>query len=317
MATQVSLRSLFESQKGDLEKRLAGLILPNDAQKIQDIVSKYLSDVFDAEGEFRQSLTQSEDYILQAAISLLTAQQEISMVITTTNNMNTVNHTIVDNKSLNSAETDNSKSSASKTFIESTALWGAAGGAVVGKLLLNGWGAVFGAIAGVAIAVYISREKERKQAVTNVKVVRPQVTEAPIDTQAFIDIISKVCDSVDNLISTFRAQVSRVIQKYESQEKPTLDKGFRPLLETLQSLIGYERTHSELEEKFAKKLKERIEDVVEQLDSYEYEVVNYSDDKSNWFEKISSPNTSSLKMVYPAIVRANTLVLPGKVFIPA
>ena len=315
MATQVSLRSLFESQKGDLEKRLAGLVLPNDAQKIQGIVSKYLSDVFDAEGEFRQSLTQSEDYILQAAISLLTAQQEISMVIT--NNMNTVNHTIVDSKSLNSAETDNSKSSASKTIIESTALWGAAGGAVVGKLLLNGWGAVFGAIAGVAIAVYLSREKEHKQAVTNVKVVRPQVTEVPIDTQAFIEIISKVCDSVDNLISTFRAQIARVVQKYESQEKPTLDKGFRPLLETLQSLIGYERTHSELEEKFAKKLKERIEDVVEQLDSYEYEVVNYSDDRSNWFEQISSPNTTSLKMVYPAIVRANTLILPGKVFIPA
>jgi hypothetical protein len=315
MATQVSLRSLFESQKGDLEKRLAGLVLPNDAQKIQGIVSNYLSDVFDAEGEFRQSLTQSEDYILQAAISLLTAQQEISMVIT--NNINTVNHTIVDSKSLNSAETDNSKSSASKTIIESTALWGAAGGAVVGKLLLNGWGAVFGAIAGVAIAVYLSREKEHKQAVTNVKVVRPQVTEVPIDTQAFIEIISKVCDSVDNLISTFRAQIARVVQKYESQEKPTLDKGFRPLLETLQSLIGYERTHSELEEKFAKKLKERIEDVVEQLDSYEYEVVNYSDDRSNWFEQISSPNTTSLKMVYPAIVRANTLILPGKVFIPA
>ena len=315
MATQISLRSLFESQKEDLEKRLAGLVLPNDAHKIQVIVSKYLSDVFDAEGEFRQSLTQSEDYILQAAISLLTAQQEISMVIT--NNINTVNHTIVDSKSLNSAETDNSKSSASKTFIESTALWGAAGGAVVGKLLLNGWGAVFGAIAGVAIAVYLSREKEHKQAVTNVKVVRPQVTEVPIDTQAFIEIISKVCDSVDNLISTFRAQISRVVQKYESQEKPTLDKGFRPLLETLQSLIGYERSHSELEEKYAKKLKERIEDVVEQLDSYEYEVVNYSDDKSNWFEKICSPNTSSLKMVYPAIVRANTVVLPGKVFIPA
>lgn len=315
MATQVSLRSLFESQKGDLEKRLAGLVLPNDVQKIQGIVSNYLSDVFDAEGEFRQSLTQSEDYILQAAISLLTAQQEISMVIT--NNINTVNHTIVDSKSLNSAETDNSKSSASKTIIESTALWGAAGGAVVGKLLLNGWGAVFGAIAGVAIAVYLSREKEHKQAVTNVKVVSPQVTEVPIDTQAFIEIISKVCDSVDNLISTFRAQIARVVQKYESQEKPTLDKGFRPLLETLQSLIGYERTHSELEEKFAKKLKERIEDVVEQLDSYEYEVVNYSDDRSNWFEQISSPNTTSLKMVYPAIVRANTLILPGKVFIPA
>ncbi len=315
MATQISLRSLFESQKGDLEKRLAGLVLPNDAHKIQVIVSKYLSDVFDAEGEFRQSLTQSEDYILQAAISLLTAQQEISMVIT--NNMNTVNHTIVDNKSLNSSETDGCKSSASKPLIESTALWGAAGGAVAGNLLLNGWGAVFGAIAGVAIAVYLSREKEQTQAVTNVKVSRPQVVEVPIDTQAFIDIISKVCDSVDNLISTFRAQISRVVQKYESQEKPTLDKGFRPLLETLQSLIGYERSHSELEEKYAKKLKERIEDVVEQLDSYEYEVVNYSDDKSNWFEKISSPNTSSLKMVYPAIVRANTVVLPGKVFIPA
>lgn len=38
--------------------------------------------MFDNESDFRQSLTQSEDYILQAALSLLNAQQSITKEVT-------------------------------------------------------------------------------------------------------------------------------------------------------------------------------------------------------------------------------------------
>ena len=78
MANNITLSSMFESQKQTLETQLQGLALPRDAEKIQSVVTNYLNGIFDDQGEFRQNLTQSEDYILQAALSLLNAQQEIS-----------------------------------------------------------------------------------------------------------------------------------------------------------------------------------------------------------------------------------------------
>ena len=72
-----TLASMFESNKQALEEALEGLALPKDASKIQNIVSEYFDELFNQDGEYRQNLSQSEDYILQAALSLLNAQQEM------------------------------------------------------------------------------------------------------------------------------------------------------------------------------------------------------------------------------------------------
>ena len=52
-------------------------MLPQDAAKIQGAVMNILNAMFENNSEYRQSLTQSEDYILVAAIELLNAQQNI------------------------------------------------------------------------------------------------------------------------------------------------------------------------------------------------------------------------------------------------
>ena len=72
-----SLKNLFESKQDNLRDCLRNLELPKDAPKIERIVSEYLNNLFDENGEFRMQLTQSEDYILQSAMSLLNAQQAI------------------------------------------------------------------------------------------------------------------------------------------------------------------------------------------------------------------------------------------------
>ena len=73
----MTLTELFESRKEELAKKLDNLSLPQDATKVQTIVADYLNQLFDSNGNFRQNLTQSEDYILQAAMSLLNAQQSM------------------------------------------------------------------------------------------------------------------------------------------------------------------------------------------------------------------------------------------------
>ena len=196
--------------------------------------------------------------------------------------------------------------------------------AVLGKVLLGGWGAVFGAIAGTAIVFYLQSRNTASRKSTKVpndkkpisSIVRQELnTSAPVDTSQFVSIISQICASVDNIIATFRAQINRVVAKYENIEKPTLERDYRFLLESIQSLIGYERTHTE-DEKYAKKIQERIEDLGEALDNYNLSIENYSGENEQFFEIIKSPNTKQPKMVYPAILKSGNAVLKGKVFIP-
>lgn len=315
MNRKKTLCELFESNKVELQQSLSGMTLPKDLVKAQEAVSSYLEKVFDSDGEFRQNLTQSEDYILEAAISLLNAQQKISSALT-----KEMGNTPTEKKLRPTTTTHETGKTAQGLKADSPyTLVGAAGGAIAGKLLLGGWGAVFGAIAGVAMSMYLTNKPTviQAKAPTSQNGVKEETPNKLIDVECFVKIVHDVCESVDNLIGTFRAQVNRVVQKYESQEKPTLDKEYRPLLESIQSLTGYERNHNATEEKYTKKLQERIEDLAEALDNYDITLENYSEERSSWFDKVASPNTIEQKEVFPAVVKNGTLIIPGKLFIPA
>ena len=138
-----------------------------------------------------------------------------------------------------------------------------------------------------------------------------ETVESELNVDAFIEIIGKICQSVDSLIETFRAQINRVVNKYENQEKATLEKDFRFLLEGIQSLVGYKRTHSEEEPKYIRKLKERIEDVGELLENYNLAIVDYTEDNEYMFEVVDGQET---RMVLPAIVKEGVVVIKGKIF---
>ncbi len=99
MDNRQTLASMFEANKQALENELKGMFLPKDANKIQSIVTNYFGSLFDQDGSYRQSLTVSEDYILQAALSLLNAQQEMGQKLTE-------QEIIIETKVSSSPETD-------------------------------------------------------------------------------------------------------------------------------------------------------------------------------------------------------------------
>lgn len=78
MEARYSLVSLFEQNKEELVKQLSGLDLLTETSKVQNIVSGYFKSIFDADGTFRQGLSKSEDYILNSALELLRAQEEMA-----------------------------------------------------------------------------------------------------------------------------------------------------------------------------------------------------------------------------------------------
>lgn len=305
MAEQKTLTTIFESNKSVLKERFEGLSLPSDASKIQKIINDYLNEMFNNEGEFRQNLTQSEDYILQAALSLLNAQQSMIKEMAP----------IVAPQQPKLEPVSQPAFSGLKKEKYPYALGGTAIGGSVGGLLLGTWGAVFGAIAGTAIVLYYASNQTTSAPQRKGLGEKPLLQQPKLNVDAFLAIVKNICGSVDSLIDTFRAQINRVVNKYESQEKPTLEKEYRFLLESVQSLIGYKRAHNE-DEKFVRKIQERIEDMAESLDNYNLVVEDYTEEHKNWFDAIENQNVQSVTQVLPAIVKNGNVVLKGRVFIP-
>lgn len=304
--TTCTLASLFDSHKDTLAAQLKGMKLPQDAVLIQNTVGNYLNRLFDEDGEFRQNLTQSEDYILKAALSLLKSQQDMNSALQIQPTVQQEEVPVVPEETTLQRNTD-----------PVSTLIGAGGGALFGNVIGGGWYSVFGAIAGTAISIYISNNMANSHRLPT-KAIEKKVLpeETGIDVFGFINITHGICESVDNLIATFRAQIRRVIDKYENQEKPSLEKNYSSLLEGVQSIIGFERAHYD-EDKFPAKIRERIEDLAELLENYNLEVEDYSDSvSSDHFMFVPTPNTDKLKQVFPAILRDGMVVLKGKVFVP-
>ncbi len=303
-----TLKSLFDSHKVSLIEKLKGYSLPNDSERIEQEVTLFLGKLFDSDGEYRLGLTQSEDYIMQAAISLLEAQRSMASTILSSTKFQSQSEP---QKAIKPEPTNVGL----RKELFPHAIGASALGGTVGGLVLGTWGAVFGSIAGTALILYYaSQEKEKpKQVATTPKQV--EYKQIPFDAEKYVTIVGNVCDCVDSLINTFRTQISRVIDKYENQPKPTIEKNYATLLEGIQSLIGYKRTHSPEEEKYATKIQQRIEDLAELLDNYNLEVVDYTEEHVDWFESVKSSTVSAPKMVYPAIVKNGEVVLKGKVFI--
>lgn len=196
-----TLTEIFDSHKEELSKKLANYSLPKDSKEVQATVADALNNMFENDGDYRQSLTQSEDYILQCAIQLLRAQQNIASEIASMASVYNANPKQVSEKKVQN-----------NPYIPLT---GTGIGAIAGSIL-GTWGAVCGAIAGTAIAVYLSTRKKKSETPKETNVIRT------INVNAFINIIGKICESIDNLMETYRVQVKRIQNSYEQKEQPSL-----------------------------------------------------------------------------------------------
>lgn len=204
-----TLTNVFESHKEALVDKLNGLSLPSDAQKVQEVIAVFLNSLFESDGVYRQNLIQSEDYILQAALQLLQAQQNITAEIVASSKAGKT--------AINESEMPESRKG-NKFIPVLGAGVGAGVGAIAGSFL-GEWGIICGAIAGTAVAIYcdtkFTKPSERNRSKAS--------TEAPvIDVEILSNIVGKVCESIDKLMETYRVQVKRIENLYTQIDKPSL-----------------------------------------------------------------------------------------------
>lgn len=249
MANNVSLKSLFESNKGELEQKLAGLKLPKDASKIQQLISDYLSRLFEIDGEFRQNLTRSEDYILQSTLRILTAQENFTNGLIANNSQ----------EPLQKIQNNGSKQSLYTTLI------GTGVGAVAGGFI-GAWAAVIGALAGNAVVAYVMTKKGEPNQVD----AKQNSKDNAVDTNVFLNIISNVCESIDGVIDTYRIQVNRIVKDYENKEKPTLQSDYSMLLDQIVNVNKIATSANDVPDK----LKQAIALMVECLENYGLRIEN-------------------------------------------
>ena len=267
----ITLKSIFVSNKEDLSKKLNGLLLPQDTQKIQTIISDYLGNLFENDGIYRQSLTEQEDFILLAAIELIKSQQNLTLGLTKVCNCTSQNK--VDNIKENKSELKK------KYLVAGGAGLGAFAGSELGVKMVNSgtlngnlastWFAFAGAIAVSALVIYLSHYKENNK--TKSRKTQENVDELSLNTEVFCSIVERICESIDNVIETYRVQVKRIISTYEQREKPTLLNSYSLLIEQIANVINISRNCGEVT---PDKLKKSILIMEESLENYDLKFEN-------------------------------------------
>ena len=313
MEARYSLVSLFEQNKEELVKQLSGLDLLTETGKIQSIVSGYFKSIFDAFGTFRQGLSKSEDYILNSALGLLRVQEEMAKQM-------------IVKKPQEKKKEDKLKleSVSDKAVCSSPSPLGLMAGTTIGGLVgtIGGtWWALGGAIAGTALVLYCAyyppkfmKRKVKSLPKDTIPVKKEEPVKMVINTEKFLDIVRRICENVDNLIETFRTQIERVVDKYERQEKTTLEKTYGSLLDSIQSVLGVAYSNIDSEKRLAK-IDDRLEQLVESLENYGLEVVKYAEENRMWFESLTSTKVSEPTMISPAIIKNGEVIRNGKVFV--
>ncbi|NDV59082.1 hypothetical protein [Bacteroides sp. 519] len=241
----LTITSIFESNKDELGEKLKGLTLPKDSKKIQVDVAEFLNNLFENNGAYRQSLTQSEEYILQASLYLLQAQQNIATEI-----------------AVYASKQHNAKTNVESSTTPYISLVGTGVGGIIGGLL-GTWGTICGAIAGTAIAVYCSTKATKKTDVTT--------TEFSINTKVFTDIVKKICESIDGLMQTYRVQVKRIENAYNQKEQPTLQGSYGALLDQVANVYNVVKSVGDAA---PVKVHSAVEFMVESLENYDLAIKN-------------------------------------------
>lgn len=251
-----SLVELFKTNKQELKEKLAGLCLPHDSKKVQEVVNAYFEEILDREGLFRQHLTQSEEHILNAAMSLLNAQQLMYGDI--------IQQGIKESESAEyHSERDDfiTTEESKKSIVEGAGIGLGASALGVGAYALgvSVYGGLFVTIAAAAMGLYVVsklKDKQRYQTQNEEPVSESFSLDQKLDVDKFVSIICNICKQIDELMNTYRAQIAQIRNSYEkSREEITLERDFKLLLNSIQMMLGVSYV-DDTSEKYLKKLSE-------------------------------------------------------------
>lgn len=116
--------------------------------------------------------------------------------------------------------------------------------------------------------LYYATQKDTKSSVSQ-EVKKP--ASKKLNAAAFLNIVGNICETVDNILDTYRVQVNKIKNIYEQKEKPTLQSEYGILLEQINNVWN---AFESSKDAIPTKLQTAIEMMAESLENYGLKIVN-------------------------------------------
>lgn len=291
MEEHTNILKAFELIEPDLRKDLSSLSFPSDIQSLEAILSNLFTERIDL-----------NNYINELPKLSIGVLQHCFQIVRIQNNLTKTFEFIPDNTPVSQTFSQNESSmSKNKHVLIGTFI----GGLVGGGWILPSWGSILMSTIGCAVAILLKQESPN-----NVTKVITQSTRVNLKIETLINTIRELCCQLDSLMQFTNSYVNSTKEQLTQKPDVSLENSYPNLLGSITNLyVPY--TEGECSED----LSNCIKDIFESLEDYDYTLLDFTPEKSQYFSIVESPYIKEDKMIKPAILKGEVLIEKGKYLI--
>lgn len=281
----------FELIEPDLRKDLSSLSFPSDIQSLEAILNNLFTERIGL-NNYINELPKLSIGVLQHCFQIIRIQNNLTNTFEFTSDNTPASLTFSQNESSMSKN----KHVLIGTFI---------GGLVGGGWILPSWGSILMSTIGCAVAILLKQESPN-----NVTKVITQSTRVNLKIETLINTIRELCYQLDSLMQFTNSYVNSTKEQLTQKQDISLENSYPNLLGSITNLyVPY--TEGECSED----LSNCIKDIFESLEDYDYTLLDFTPEKSQYFSIVESPYIKEDKMIKPAILKGEVLIEKGKYLI--
>lgn len=303
MEKRISLLELFELISEDLRQELGKITLPHDACKLESILNDIFTRRIDI-SKYYSEISPTSLGVLQHCFRIIAIQNRMFSCF------NFPDENLSTSCSVETLERENNSKWKSLILDNKEVAATFLGGIIGGGWIISSWGSIIVATIACAIAKYYNTNPRSNQAQTpHAKSTNLHIS---LNVDLLIDIARDLCQQIDDMMQYVQDSIDALRKKEEPVPIMSLDNDFSELLDSIKNLfLSYSRDES------TDKLKMMVQDVFDTLENYDYQILDYSDEYSCFFNVVESPHISKAQTSKPAILKGGELLEKGRYLVPS
>lgn len=293
-----SLKELIKANEVNLKEELRRITADNE-KDVVTAFSRVFSDSINIDA-YKDDLTINEMAIFQSVVAAVQASMSVVNVLQTTTSYES--STPVSPKL---PDVDKKDSFLSRIPLTKTQ-WGIVGATATGfgAGLCPNWITIPAMlVANIAIGWYLSKGEEPKVE----RVVTTKESSKQLNVEQALDTIYAIADCIDNAMNIYATNVHNVIAEHAPKTTPTLSNQYGYLLDRLRDLYSVKNEEEQ---------KEALKHLRKTMANYGYEILEYSEENSAYFNVMESEYVTELYVESLALVEQGCCIQRGTVFVP-
>ncbi len=303
MEKRISLLELFELIVEDLRQELGKITLPYDACKLETILNEIFTRRIDI-SKYYSEISPTSLGVLQHCFRIIAIQNRMFSCF------NFPDETLSSSCSVVTSERENRSNWKSYVLDNKEVAATFLGGILGGGWIISSWGSIIVATIACTIAKYYNTNTRPNQA--QMAPTKSKNLLISLNVDMLIDSVRDLCQQIDDMMLYVQDSIDALRKKEEPASKMSLDNDFSELLDSIKNLfLSYRRDEP------SDKLKVKVQDVFDTLENYDYQIIDYSDEYSHFFNIVESPHISIAQTSKPAILKGGEIIKKGRYLVPA